>query len=154
MYFLWSYWLPLYLLVFYVSISTSGSNSTHLSLSLLMFIVSDGLSVSPFWRNLCSSLQSVQTVQISLSTWGVTITPALRLAIFLRISITLSWAGCPVFWVPGSPPLWFTLLISGSTSLLVLGEMMHGNLSFWDPPYMNISLFPPSHLIDGLGIGF
>lgn len=152
MYFLWSYWLPLYLLVVYVSISTSSSNSTHLSLSLLMFIVSDGLSILPFWRNLCSSLQSVQTVQIALSTWGVTITPALLLAILLKISITLTWAGYPVSWVPGSPPLWFILSISWSTSLLVLGEMMHGNLSFWDPPYMKI--FSPSHLTGGLGIDF
>lgn len=148
MYFLWSYWLPLYLLVVYVSISTSSSNSTHLSLSLLMFIVSDGLSILPFWRNLCSSLQSVQTVQIALSTWGVTITPALLLAILLKISITLTWAGYPVSWVPGSPHLWFILSISWSTSLLVLGEMMHGNLSFWDPPYMKI--FSPSHLTGGL----
>ena len=106
-----------------------------------MFIVSDGLSISPFWRNLCSSLQSVQTMQIALSTWCVTVTPALLLAIFLRTSITFSGAGYPVSWVPGSPPLWFALLVIWNTSLLVLREMMHGNVSFWDPPppiYENI----------------
>lgn len=135
MYFLWSYWLPLYLLVVYVSISTSSSNSTHLSLSLLMFIVSDGLSILPFWRNLCSSLQSVQTVQIALSTWGVTITPALLLAILLKISITLTWAGYPVSWVPGSPPLWFILSISWSMSI------SFGRNDAWEFKFLRPSIY-------------